>query len=185
MVFRRLSLTTASSSMHTTAFHLRRFSLTTASSSMQRTLTPAAINCFIKERWNMDGPHPVIDELSDRHIKVTRLPHPEAIRPGGYVCGPWLFALADVGLWYACFAVADRIEPMALTTEMSIRFLRPAIVPLQDGPGGRSTVPSAPVHCRVDIISAGSRSVVGTATMWTDSPEKPVSVAQGTYKMPG
>ena len=48
------------------------------------------------------------------------------IRPGGYISGPAQFALADVAMWFLSFAVIGRIEPMALTSELSIRFLQPA-----------------------------------------------------------
>ena len=49
-----------------------------------------------------------------------------SIRPGGYVSGPTQFAIADAALWYVTFVAIGRIEPMALTSELSIRFLRPA-----------------------------------------------------------
>ena len=42
------------------------------------------------------------------------------------ISGPTLFALCDGVLWHALFGAVG-IEPMALTSELSIRFLRPAI----------------------------------------------------------
>ena len=36
------------------------------------------------------------------------------------------FGLADAALWYLVFGARGRIEPMALTSELSMRFLRPA-----------------------------------------------------------
>jgi acyl-coenzyme A thioesterase PaaI-like protein len=53
---------------------------------------------------------------------------------------------------------------------MSIRFLRPA----------RGEV----LRARADLHLAGRRSVVGTVTVWTDDPDRPVAVAQGTYVRP-
>lgn len=91
------------------------------------------------------------------------------LRPGGIISGPTLFGLSDAALWYACFTRIG-IEPMALTSELSIRFLRPA----------RGAV----VRARADLVKVGRRSIVGNVTVWTDDPDKPVSVAQGTYVPP-
>ncbi len=49
----------------------------------------------------------------------------DMLRPGGYVPGPTLFGLADVALWFACFTVLG-LEPMAVTSDLAIAFLRPA-----------------------------------------------------------
>ena len=111
------------------------------------------INSFLQENWaaaagcaEMTGDlHSLggcqCHEVSTRHVLVSRTPTPADIRPGGFVCGPFQFALADVGMWYACFGAYQRIEPMALTSELSIRYLRPAIV---QNPGDV-------LHCRVDV----------------------------------
>ena len=115
-------------------------------------------------------------EVSARHALVSRAPSPEDIRPGGFVCGPFQFALADVGMWFACFGAYGRIEPMALTSELSIRFLRPAVVPT-DGP-------AVPLWARIDVNSAGQKTMVSTATIYVEDPDRPVAVAQGSYRLP-
>ena len=50
----------------------------------------------------------------------------EELRAGALVSGPSQFGLADAALWCLVFGATGRIEPMALTSELSIRFLRPA-----------------------------------------------------------
>lgn len=93
------------------------------------------------------------------------------IRPGGFVSGPTQFALADCALWFLAFGALDRIEPMALTSELSIRFLRPA-------QGQR-------LLCRAVLESRSRRSVVGTCHTWVDDePDRITSTAQGTYAVP-
>ena len=62
------------------------------------------------------------------------------------------------------------IEPMTLTSELSIRFLRPA--------RGRE------LRARADLHQVGRRSIVGSVVAWTDDVAKPVAVAQGTYVRP-
>jgi acyl-coenzyme A thioesterase PaaI-like protein len=95
---------------------------------------------------------------------------PDAIRPGGFVSGPTQFSLADAVLWYALFGAVG-LEPMALTSELSIRYLRPA--------------QGEVLYARADLHAIGRRNVVGTVTMWMDDrDDKPVSVAQGTYVRP-
>lgn len=92
-------------------------------------------------------------------------------RPGGFISGPTQFALADAVLWYLTFGAINRIEPMALTSELSIRYLRPAV----------GTV----LWARGTLEAAGKRNVVGTVRIWTDDNEhKPTATAQGTYVLP-
>lgn len=93
------------------------------------------------------------------------------LRPGAYVSGPSQFGLADAALWYLVFGATGRIEPMALTSELSIRFLRPA----------RGKV----LWARATLEVAGRRNVVGTVHVWCDDREhKPTATAQGTYALP-
>ena len=70
------------------------------------------------------------------------------LRPGGFVSGPSQFGLADAALWYLVFGAIGRIEPMALTSELSIRFLRPA--------------QGSVLWAKATLESAGRRSVVGS-----------------------
>jgi len=93
------------------------------------------------------------------------------LRPGAFVSGPSQFGLADAALWYLVFGATGRIEPMALTSELSIRFLRPA----------QGTV----LWARATLEVAGRRNVVGTVQVWCDDREhKPTATAQGTYALP-
>ena len=93
------------------------------------------------------------------------------IRPGGFVSGPTQFAAIDAALWFVTFVGLGRIEPMSMTSELSIRFLRPA-------QGTR-------LYCRAVIESVSRRSVVGTAHVWCDDrTDKITATGQGTYAIP-
>ena len=93
------------------------------------------------------------------------------LRPGAFISGPSQFGLADAALWYLVFGATGRIEPMALTSELSIRFLRPA--------------QGSVLWARATLDVAGRRNVVGTVHVWCDDREsKPTATAQGTYVLP-
>jgi uncharacterized protein (TIGR00369 family) len=94
-----------------------------------------------------------------------------AIRPGNYISGPTQFALADAALWYLVFGVTGRIEPMAVTSELSMRFVRPA--------------QGSVLWARATLDSAGRHTIVGSVRLWVDNREdKPSSICQGTYALP-
>jgi uncharacterized protein (TIGR00369 family) len=96
---------------------------------------------------------------------------PNTVRPGGFVSGPTQFAIVDAALWYVTFAALGRVEPMAMTSELSMRFLRPA-------QGNR-------LYCRAELEAISRRSVVATAHVWCDDrTDKITATAQGTYAIP-
>ncbi|MEM9516360.1 MAG: PaaI family thioesterase [Actinomycetota bacterium] len=93
------------------------------------------------------------------------------LRPGGFVSGPTQFSIADAALWYLVFGASKRIVPMALTSELSIRYLRPA--------------QGSVLWARADLDVAGRRNVVGTVRVWCDdNGDRPTATAQGTYALP-
>lgn len=110
-------------------------------------------------------------EVSPTHVLARQEIDQNGLRPGGFVPGPTQFALADLALWYLTSAAIDRIEPMALTSDLSIRFLRP-------GQGDM-------LYARADLDKAGRLMVIGSVKIWVDDrDDKPISVAQGTYVLP-
>ena len=93
-----------------------------------------------------------------------------AERPGGTMAGPLLFALADVTLYAVTLSLVGRV-PLAVTTNMSINFLR------KPGLGG--------VVAEGRVLKAGKRLVVGEVSMFgTDAPKELLAHATGTYSVP-
>ena len=110
-------------------------------------------------------------ELDEGFALARRITTVAELRPGGFISGPTQFGLADAALWYLTFAAIGRIEPMALTSELSIRYLRPAIGEV--------------LWARATLEAAGRRNVVGTVHLWVDDQEhRLTSTAQGTYVLP-
>lgn len=135
----------------------------------QQKVTPAAVNEMLGEQFPGTGNTCV--EVRPTEALARLEIAAGALRPGGFVSGPTQFGLADAALWYLVFGAIGRIEPMALTSELSIRFLRPA--------------QGSVLWARAVLESAGRRNVVGSIRVWCDEREaKPSATAQGTYALP-
>lgn len=132
-------------------------------------LTAEKVNSMIEELFPGTGNS--CAEIGEGFAVASRPVDATMLRPGGFVSGPTQFGLADAALWYMVFAAVGRIEPMAMTSELSIRYLRPA--------------QGSMLWARATVESAGRRNVVGTVSVWCDDrANKPTAVAQGTYAMP-
>jgi acyl-coenzyme A thioesterase PaaI-like protein len=128
-----------------------------------------AINAVVGELY--PGASSVCIDVGANYAVAACDVEPSAVRPGGFVSGPSQFAIVDAALWYVTFAALGRIEPMAMTSELSIRFLRPA-------QGSR-------LYCRAALEAVSRRSVVATAHVWCDDrTDRVTATAQGTYAIP-
>lgn len=131
-------------------------------------ITSDDVNAMLEEYWPGAGVR--CTEVGAEAASAVLTPRPQDMRPGGFISGPAQFAAADTAFWFLVSGVRDRAEPMALTSELSIRFLRPAV--------GDTLVADAVLE------RAGKSSVVATIRVWTTDPDRPCSVAQGTYVLP-
>ncbi|HSL73399.1 MAG TPA: PaaI family thioesterase [Ilumatobacteraceae bacterium] len=128
-----------------------------------------AVNTMIGELF--PGSNNCCTELTSSWAVARRDVSEAELRPGAFISGPSQFGLADAALWYLVFGATGRIEPMALTSELSIRFLRPA----------RGSV----LWAKATLDVAGRRNVVGTIRVWCDDrDDRPTATAQGTYVLP-
>lgn len=128
-----------------------------------------AVNEMIEQLF--PGSNNICHSLGSDFAMARRDISDTELRPGAFVSGPSQFGLADAALWYLVFGATGRIEPMALTSELSIRFLRPA--------------QGKVLWARAELEVVGRRSVVGTVHVWCDDRDnKPTSIAQGTYALP-
>lgn len=131
--------------------------------------TVEAINAMLEEQFSGTGSR-CAGVGADFGLAVL-VPGPDTIRPGGFISGPTQFGMADAALWYLTFGAIGRVEPMALTSELSIRFLRPAV--------------GSKMWARATLDKAGRRNVVGTVRIWCDDDEDRITAtAQGTYALP-
>ncbi len=126
------------------------------------------INQMLSELWDV-APVTCL-EVSETHAVAASTDIEKDIRPGGSISGPAQFAIADSAIWFLVSGALGRIEPMSVTTELSIRYLRPAL--------GEQLVAEAVLD------KMGRSTVVATVRVWTTDKEKPCAVAQGSYFIP-
>ena len=130
-------------------------------------VTPAQINEFVVAEFPASATR--CEDVGEGWAIAYLAVEAGALRPGEIISGTTVFGLCDEALYYACFT-AIGIEPMTLTSELSIRYLRPA--------RGQE------IRARAELLDVGRRSIVGNMVAWTDNIDKPVAVAQGTYVRP-
>ena len=130
-------------------------------------VTADEVNRFLQTAWTATRNNCV--EVGPRHATARIRVVESELRPGNLISGPTQFSIADAALYFAVFG-AIGIEPMAVTSELSIRFLRPAV--------------GLDLFARADLHTVGRRTIVGSVSVWTTDPSKPSAVAQGTYLRP-
>jgi uncharacterized protein (TIGR00369 family) len=131
-------------------------------------ITPEDINDMLDELWPAAAVRCI--EISATHAVARLDPTDDDLRPGAVLSGPAQFAIADSAFWFVVSGALGRVEPMAVTSELSIRFLRPAR--------------AGALHARADLEKRGRTLVVATVHVYGDDPGRPFAAAQGTYVVP-
>ncbi|BCX17114.1 MAG: hypothetical protein KatS3mg117_0796 [Geminicoccaceae bacterium] len=91
------------------------------------------------------------------------------LRPGGTVCGPALFALADITLYGVVLSLVGRVE-LAVTTDLTMHFLSKPRPGDLEGEGR--------------ILRLGTRLAIGEVVIRSLGRSEPVAHAVGTYAIP-
>jgi uncharacterized protein (TIGR00369 family) len=108
--------------------------------------------------------------LLEDGVARIRMPEHEVMRrAGGIVNGPMIMTLADMAL-YAAVLSRVGLEAMAVTVDLSVRFLRPA--------------PMGAIVADACLIRAGRRLAIGEITITSEVTGKAVAHATGSYALP-
>ncbi len=111
-----------------------------------------------------------IESLTRGEVRVRLGFDERKLRPGGTLSGPTVMMLADLALYAVTLSIVG-FEPLAVTTDRSIHFLRKPL------PG--------PLWCHGRVIKGGKRLVVATADLYSESAcTEPVAHVVGTYSVP-
>ena len=92
---------------------------------MTSKVSVAEANAFLSEAFTERKSDQVI-ELEDGRALVRLITGPENLRPGGFISGPTQMAVADNAAYIAVFTKLG-ITPMAVTSNLTMNFLRPCI----------------------------------------------------------
>lgn len=110
-----------------------------------------------------------IDEVWFRGCRVRKHFDPQSLRPGGTIAGTVMMALADVAPYVAIHASIGW-APMAVTTNLSINFLR--------RPAQKDLLAEA------RLIKFGKRLAVADVSIRSEGEEDLVAHAISTYSIP-
>lgn len=133
-------------------------------------MTAAEINAFLSSDFpGRDSARGVV-EFADGRRAVCRLPYsPSQLRPGGTLSGPTMMALADTTV-YALIFSAIGLEPLAVTTHLSIDFLRKP--------------KPADLIAEAITLKRGKALFVAAVTIRSAGEEEPCAHATVTYSVP-
>lgn len=112
----------------------------------------------------------VVEEVGNGSATVSHRIGTDELRPGGTVSGPVLMTVADVALYVALLGEIG-IVPMAVTTSLTINFLRK--------PSASESIVGV---CK--LIKVGRLLAVGEVSLYSRGNDDPVAHVVGTYAIP-
>ncbi len=92
------------------------------------------------------------------------------LRPGDTVSGPTMMTVADCAIYVAIQGVIGP-EPLAVTTNLNINFLRK---PIKD----------RYIIGRASLIKVGKRLIIGEVKLYSQGMDEPVAFVTATYSVP-
>jgi uncharacterized protein (TIGR00369 family) len=138
---------------------------------MSLKMTPQALNAFLLRAF----PHSDEDnmarvlEAEPGRVLVRRDYHDAHLRPGGVISGPTMMALADMAAYAIVLAHIGEV-PMAVTTSLTIHFLRGA--------------KAGDLYAEAVMLKLGRRIATSDVTLWTESRERACAKATVAYALP-
>ena len=133
-------------------------------------ITPEAFETLISSTMNLAVDFSFKVERLQWGFARLRLHASERhLRPGATISGPTLFTLADTALYAAVLACIGH-EPLTVTTDMSIHFLRRA--------------PAGDLIAEARVLKAGRQLLHGDIVITSCAREGVVCHASGSYARP-
>jgi len=135
-------------------------------------MTAEAIEDLLRREFPQafyDGCGLSLERVHYAEVRVRRAYHEDHLRPGGTISGPTMMELADFAMYVAVFSAIGP-QPLAVTTNLSINFLRkPA---------------AADLLADAKLLKVGKRLVVGEVALYSDGMDEPVAHVTSTYSVP-
>lgn len=132
-------------------------------------MTAEEANTFLKGAFETQDNRSEVVSMEDGRAVMRLVANSSLLRPGGYISGPTQMALVDSAAYMAVMTKTGH-EPMTVTSNLSINFLRPCI--------GDVVVADA------RIMKIGQALAVMDVDVRIEGAEKPSSHAVVTYAIP-
>lgn len=132
-------------------------------------VTPEEVNTFLAQGFAGSDGMPEVMRLEQDQALVRMACGPAQLRPGNLISGPTQMALADTAAYAAVFTRTG-ITPMAVTTNLSINFLRPC--------------KGQWLEAEAKTLKFGRTGIVVEVNMRGDALDKLASQAIVTYVLP-
>ncbi|HAQ78262.1 MULTISPECIES: PaaI family thioesterase [unclassified Hyphomonas] len=132
-------------------------------------MTAEEANTFLKGAFETQDNRSEVVSMEDGRAVMRLVANSSHLRPGGYISGPTQMALVDSAAYMAVMTKTGH-EPMTVTSNLSINFLRPCI--------GDVVVADA------RIMKIGQALAVMDVDVRIEGAEKPSSHAVVTYAIP-
>ena len=132
-------------------------------------MTAEEANTFLKGAFETQDNRSEVVSMEDGRAVMRLVADSSHLRPGGYISGPTQMALVDSAAYMAVMTKTGH-EPMTVTSNLSINFLRPCI--------GDVVVADA------RIMKIGQALAVMDVDVRIEGADKPSSHAVVTYAIP-
>lgn len=125
-------------------------------------------NTFLQETFPARN-NPTVLEMEEGRALVRLEAREEHLRPGGFISGPTQMAIADSAAYMAVFS-KQGITPMAVTSNLTMNFLRPCI--------------GDTVEAEATVMKMGRSLVVIDVDIRVAGTDRTCSHAMVTYSLP-
>lgn len=133
-------------------------------------MTAEELNAFLAQVYPQIAGDVRVDRVSAMEADVRLMVTEAHLRPGGTVSGPWMFSLADLGMYVVTLAMIGPVA-MTVTTNCSIDFMRKP-------EAGRDLIG------RARLLKLGRTLAVGDVLIYSEGMDAPVARAGLTYAIP-
>lgn len=130
-----------------------------------------ALNAFLQRAFPEADPAamPRVASVAPGRVTLAMGTSSRNLRPGGVISGPTLMSLADTAAYALVLAHIGEVA-MAVTTSMTVHFLRPARPGL--------------LHAEAELLRLGRRIATCDVLMWTEARDRPAAKATVAYAIP-
>jgi uncharacterized protein (TIGR00369 family) len=132
-------------------------------------MSVAEANAFLSGAFSGRGSQQTIEVMEEGRAVARLVADDTHLRPGGYISGPTQMSLADT-VAYMVVMTKTGLEPMAVTSDLTIHFLRPCI--------------GATVVADGRLVSFSGRRALIEVDIRIEGADKPASHVVVAYALP-